>query len=190
MNSPNEFTANYLHYQMTAERFTSELDRLTDQAELIEGQVQETKENVGKLVEVAEHIGKEVERAITAWGDGSGVVKQTAEAAQKAALSGVQQATTCLISKVNAATAEANKAVAALQQTQRRVLSHLLILALAFLTGVGTTIAIAYLSFNVGVESEVSKADKVQSGYFMKFWNNATPSQKKDFEAVMSQPPK
>lgn len=186
MNDPVQFTANYKHYQMTALRFTSELDRLTDQADLIKGEAEKTSKNVQNLQGIADRIEEEVERACAAWIDGSAVVKATAKAAQDAATSGVQQAANALISKIDAATVQAQDAVAALRKAQRSVRWRLTVLALAFLAGSGSTYAVARFGFDIGVESEARKTDRAQSQYFSKFWNRATVREKQDFELVMA----
>ncbi|MEE1921570.1 hypothetical protein V0R50_06545 [Pseudomonas sp. 148P] len=189
MNDPIQFTANYKHYQMTALRFTFELDRLTDQVDLIKEQAEKTSENVQNLQEIAGRIEDEVERACAAWGNGSAVVKETAKAAQIAATSGVEQAANALISRIDAATAQAQDAVTALRKAQRSVRWRLTVLALAFLAGSASTYAVARFGFDIGVESEARKTESAQSQYLSRFWSRATVREKQDFQKVMARKP-
>lgn len=184
MNNPVQFTATYKHYQMTASRFTMELDRLTDQADLIQGEAEKSNERVRSLVAIADQIEKEVRKACVAWGNNSTLVRETANAAHNAATSGVQQATSVLVSKINTATSEANHAVAALRKMQRSVRWRFATLALAFLAGSGSTYAVARFGFGIGTEYEARKVESYQSQLLSTFWKHATLKQKQDFQRI------
>lgn len=189
MNNPVHFTATYKHYQMTALRFTMELDRLTDQADIIQGEAEKTNKSVQNLVAIAGHIEKEVEKALIAWGNNSTLVKETAKAAHNAATSGVQQATNALVSKINTATSEANHAVAELRKMQRSVRWLFAALALAFLAGSGSTYAVARFGFGIGIEYEARKVESYQSKLLSTYWKHATSKQKQDFERIVEGKP-
>lgn len=190
MSQPEAFTATYIEYQMNTERLALELDRLSDQAELVEGRVQETVENVDRLLGVAMRIEKGVQQAITAWGDGSDLVKQTSAAAQNAALSGVQEALNALISKVGAATVDAQSAALQLKNTQRRMWSSFIGMASVFLAGAVVACAVTYYGLKGGFITEEERAIQHQSDYFLHYWSNATDTEKKAFQAIISRPRK
>lgn len=186
MNDPVQFTATYKHYQMTAQRFTSELDRLTDQGDLIQGESEKTSKSAQDLLAIAARIEGEVERALAAWSDGSSLIEDTAEAARNAATSGVIRASDTLIAKISEATDEARNAVIELREARVSARWRYAMLALAFLAGSAATYAVARFGFDIGVESETRKAERQQSQYFSRFWGRASDSEKQRFEKVMA----
>lgn len=185
MTDSAQFTATYKHYQMTASRFTKELDRLTDQADIIQRKAENTSQSVQKLISIATHIEEEVEKARITWGNNSPLVEATAQAAQNAATSAVQQTTNLMVSRINAAVSDANQAVTALRKTQRSTRLYLVTLTLAFLAGSGATYAVARFGFDIGTEHEAYKNDHYQSRLLSSYWKHATLKQKQDFQRVV-----